>query len=94
MAALQDHRALAWQRGYVFERLAATEVEASPGGAIEIATKWADWAMARGDARRAADAWAVWMTAVTALLRRHVLDDKLRRLSRVQALVSVAAEGL
>ena len=81
-------------QGRLYGALYASEVKRIPGGAIEIAARWAAFAMQREDRAQAAEAWWCWITAVSSDLRRRVLHDKERRLPQIQEQVAVAARWM
>ena len=83
-------RHLTWGYGRVFREQASI----SGSDAAEVAAEWAAWAMRTGDEQQAAEAAWCWVTAVTADLRRRVLDDKEHRIGQFQGAVAETASLL
>jgi hypothetical protein len=78
----------------MYSRVVTAQMKLSHTGAAKVAAEWAGFAVARGDAVAAAEAWWCWVTAVAADLRRRVLHDKEHRVSEFQGLFIEAAERL
>lgn len=80
--------------GWMYAQVFKEQAGLSGSYAAEVAAEWADWAIERGDEQQAAEAAWCWVTALTADLRRRVLDDAEWRIGAIQGAVAEAASLL